>query len=49
MQGRTALHYAVHGRNKKMAETLIDASADVDAQDGKVCVLLTRSNLTCEG
>lgn len=39
LQGWTPLHYAAHKRSNEMAGVLIDAGANVSAQNEKVCAI----------
>lgn len=45
LQEWTPLHYAVYRRSNDMARVLVDAGADVNAKDAKVCTVLLLSNM----
>lgn len=38
VQGLTALHYAIHERNRTTVDFLLGVGASVDAQDHMVCL-----------
>ncbi len=46
--GSTALHYAAHYGNRRMIRSLVDADADVNAQNDNRCAVCARGESAVE-